>query len=152
MGKSSMHAHVEAPIEVVFDYAADLRHTPEWNVMAIELTGELPITKVGDKFTGKMKFLGQTYTGEGQITQFQRPNLIAFTSTSPQGGRQDWTTRYTTVGTGTDIDTEIEYEVPYGIIGAIGDKLFVEKMVQRALDQSRDNFVTLVEQRALQPA
>ena len=151
MGKASMHAHVAAPIEVVFDYVADFRHAPEWNVMAIEVTGDAPFTKVGDTFAGKMKFLGQTYTGEGEITRFERPTLIAFTSTSPQGGRQDWTTRYTPVGTGTDIDTEIEYELPYGIVGAVGDKLFVEKMVQRALDQSRDNFVTLMEHRALQP-
>jgi uncharacterized protein YndB with AHSA1/START domain len=151
MGKAKMHAHVEAPIELVFDYAVDFKHTPEWNVNAIEIVAEAPFTKVGDTFTGTMKFLGQTYTGNGAVIGFERPRLIAFTSTSPDGGRQDWTSHFTPVGTGTDIDTEIEYEVPLGLIGKIGDKLFLERMVQRGLDQSRENFVAIVEQLALQP-
>jgi uncharacterized protein YndB with AHSA1/START domain len=151
MGKARMHAHVEAPIEVAFDYAADFRHPAEWNVMVIDMTGDAPLTKVGDHFTGTMKFLGRTYTGEGQVTEIERPKLLAFTSTSPQGGRQDWVARFTPVGSGTDLDTEIDYEVPLGLIGAIGDKLFMEKVVQRSLEQSRDNFVAIVEQRVLQP-
>ena len=151
MGTARMHAHVEAPIELVFDYAVDFRHAAEWNVMAIEMTAEGPATKVGDRFTGKMKFLGRTYTGEGHITEFDRPRLVAFVSTAPEGGSQNWTARFTPVGTGTDVDSEITYEVPLGLIGAVGDKLFVERMVQRSLEQSRDNFIALVEQRALQP-
>ena len=151
MGKAKMHAHVEAPIELVFDYAVDFKHTPEWNVNAIAMAAEAPLTKVGDTFSGTMKLLGQTYTGEGVVTEFDRPRLIAFTSTSPGGGRQDWTSHFTRVGTGTDIDTEIVYEVPMGLIGKIGDKLFLERIIQRGFDQSRDNFVVIVEQLALQP-
>jgi uncharacterized protein YndB with AHSA1/START domain len=151
MGKARMHSHVDAPIEVVFDYAVDFTHTPEWNVTVIDMTADAPLAKVGDRFSGTMKFLGKTYTGEGQVTEFERPRLIAFTSTSPQGGHQDWTSRFTPVGTGTDIDVEVDYEVPMSLLGAIADKLFIERMVQRGLDQSRDNFVEIVEHRALQP-
>jgi hypothetical protein len=33
----------------------------------------------------------------------------------------------------------------------LADKLFVERQVQRMLDQSRDNFIALVEHEVLQP-
>jgi uncharacterized protein YndB with AHSA1/START domain len=151
MGQARMHSHVEAPIEAVFDYAVDFTHTPEWNVTVIDMTAAAPFAKVGDRFSGTMKFLGHVYKGEGQVTKFERPGLIAFTSTSPDGGHQDWTATFTPVGTGTDIETVIDYEVPMSILGTFADKLFIERFVQRGLDQSRDNFIALVEQRALQP-
>ena len=151
MGMARMHAHVEAPIETVFDYAVDFTHTAEWNVNVIEMSSRAPLAKVGDTFSGTMKFLGRTYTGEGHVTQSERPRLMAFTSTSSEGGHQDWTSTFTPVGTGTDIDTVVDYEVPYSLLGTIADRLFIERTVQRDLDQSRDNFVAMVEQRVPQP-
>ncbi len=151
MGKVQAHAHVEAPIEVAFDYAVDFTHTPEWNVNVIDMTADAPLAKVGDRFDGTMKLLGRTYKIEGQVTEFERPRLIAFKSTSPEGGHQDWTTTFTPAGSGTEVESVVDYEVPMNLLGAIADKLFIERTVQRSLEQSRDNFVALVEQRVLQP-
>lgn len=151
MGKARMRAHVEAPIEAVFDYLADFRHTPEWVTSIIDLTAEGPMAKVGDRFSGTMKVLGHRYTGEGQVTEFERPRLVAFASTSSEGQHQTWTTHLTPAGKGTEVDMEIDYEVPMSVLGAIADKLFIERTVQRSLDQSRDNFVSLVEHSVLQP-
>jgi uncharacterized protein YndB with AHSA1/START domain len=151
MGTARMHAHVETPIEATFDYLADFRHTPEWVTSIVKLTAEGPMTKVGEHFDGTMKLLGRTYTGEGRVTEFEWPDLIAFASTSSEGQRQTWTTRLTPEGTGTGIDMVLEYEVPMSLLGAIADKLFIERTVQRSLEQSRDNLVALVEHSVLQP-
>ena len=151
MGTARMHAHVETPIEAAFDYLADFRHTPEWVTSIVELTAEGPMTKVGDRFSGTMRLLGRTYTGEGQVTGFEWPHLIAFASTSSEGQHQTWTTRLTPEGSGTDVDMVIDYEVPMSLLGAIADKLFIERTVQRSLEQSRDNLVALVEHSVLQP-
>jgi uncharacterized protein YndB with AHSA1/START domain len=146
-----MHAHVEAPIESVFGYAVDFRRTAEWNVTVVEMDAEAPVAKIGDHFTGTMKFLGKTYKGEGQVTEFDRPRLLAFTSSSAEGGHQNWTTHFSPAGTGTDVDVVVDYEVPKSLLGAVADKMFIERMVQKSLDQSRDNFVALAEFQALQP-
>jgi uncharacterized protein YndB with AHSA1/START domain len=151
MGHARIHGHVEAPIEQVFDYAVDFDHTAEWNVSVVEMKPGAPLAKVGDRFAGTMKFLGRVYEGEGEVIAIERPMMFAFVSSSPMGGHQNWTSHLTPAGNGTDIDSEIDYEVPLGFVGAFADKLFVERQVQKMLDQSRDNFIALVEQRALQP-
>jgi uncharacterized protein YndB with AHSA1/START domain len=151
MGLVRMHGHVEAPVEAVFDYAVDFNRSAEWNVNIVEMAPSPPLAKVGDTFSGKMKFLGRIYTGSGTVTEFERPKVIAFTSASPDGGHQNWTTRFTPVATGTDVDVLVDYEVPLSIIGAIADKLFIEKTFQRDLEQSRDNFRAMAEHKMPAP-
>jgi uncharacterized protein YndB with AHSA1/START domain len=151
MGHATIRGHVDAPIERVFDYAVDFNRTAEWNISIVEMEPGPPLAKVGDRFKGKMKLLGRVYDGEGEVTAFERPHLLAFVSTSPMGGHQNWTSRLTPSGTGTDIEAEIDYEVPLSILGSLADKLFVERQVQRMLDQSRDNFIALAEHEVLQP-
>ena len=78
--------------------------------------------------------------------------MFALTSTQPMGGHQNWIVRLTPAGTGTDFDDEIDYEVPLGLAGAVVDKLFIAREVQRAMDQSGVAFVVQAERSALQPA
>jgi len=151
MGRAKIHGHVEAPIEQVFGYAVDFSHTAEWNVSVVEMKPGAPLAKVGDRFAGTMKFLGRVYEAEGEVTAFERPLMFAFVSSSPGGGHQNWTSHFAPAGTGTDIDSEIDYEVPLSLVGVVADKLFIEHQVQRMLDQSRDNFIALADQRAVQP-
>jgi uncharacterized protein YndB with AHSA1/START domain len=150
MGHAFIRGHVDAPIEQVFDYAVDFNRTAEWNVSIVEMEPGPSVAKVGDRFKGKMKFLGRVYDGEGEVTAIERPRMLAFVSTSPMGGHQNWTSHLEPSGMGTDIESEIDYEVPRSILGSIVDKLFVERQVQRMLDQSRDNFIAMAEYQALQ--
>lgn len=151
MGHARMQGHVEAPIEQVFDYAVDFNRTAEWNVSVVEMKPGTPLAKVGDRFSGKMKMLGRVHDGEGEVTAIERPRMFAIVSSTPMGGHENWTTHLTPAGTGTDFDCEIDYEIPLSIVGAIADKLFVERQVQHMLDQSRDNLIRIVEHEVLQP-
>jgi uncharacterized protein YndB with AHSA1/START domain len=151
MGQVRMHGHVEAPIDRVFDFGVDRNRWAEWEVEIVEMTPGAPLAKVGDRFTGKTKVLGRVYEATGEVTAIERPRMFAFTSTSAMGGHQNWTTHFSPAGGGTDFDCDIDYEIPLGIVGAVVDKLFFERQVQRMVDQSRDNFIALVEHEALQP-
>ena len=151
MGHATIRGHVNAAIEQVFDYSVDFNRTAEWNVAVVKMEARPPLAKVGDHFKGTMKFLGRIYEGEGEVTAFERPRMFAFVSSSPMGGHQNWTSRLTPSGSGTDIEGDIDYEVPGSILGSVADKLFIERQVQRMLDQSRDNFIAMAEHGALQP-
>jgi len=151
MGHAIIRGHVEAPIDQVFDYAVDFSRTAEWNVSVVKMEPGPPLAKVGDRFKGTMTLLGRVYEGEGEVTAIERPRMFAFVSSSPMGGHQNWTSQLTPSGTGTDIESEIDYELPGSILGSIADRLFVERQVQRMLDQSRDNFIAMAEHAALQP-
>ena len=67
------------------------------------------------------------------------------------GGHQNWTVHLTPAGTGTDFDDEIDYEVPLGVVGAVADKLFIAREVQRAMDQSGVNFAVMAARKAPTP-
>jgi hypothetical protein len=152
MGQVTMHGHVEAPIDLAFDYAVDRNRWAEWNTSTVEVDAGAPLSAVGERFAGKNKFLGRVEAFEGQVTIFERPRSFAFTSSSQSGGHENWTAHFEPSGTGTDFEATIDYEIGMGLLGAAVDKLFIERQVQRMLDQSRDNFITLVEHLALVPA
>ncbi|MDH4143032.1 MAG: SRPBCC family protein [Chloroflexota bacterium] len=147
MGQAKLYGHAEAPIERVFDYAIDPTRWAEWNVSTVEMKPRAPLAKVGDHFAGKSKFMGQIFEEEGEVTQLERPNVIAFVANSPTGGHENWTARLTPAGTGTDVECVVDYEYATGDI----DKGFVDRLVKQMLDQSMDNFKVIVEQEALQP-
>lgn len=47
--------------------------------------------------------------------------------------------------------SEIDYEAPLGIVGAVADKLLLAREVQRAIDQSGENFAIQSAGGVLQP-
>jgi uncharacterized membrane protein len=48
-------------------------------------------------------------------------------------------------GTGTDLTMELTYELPAGFLGAVLDKVFVERAIERDLRFSAENFKAFCE-------
>jgi uncharacterized membrane protein len=137
--------HFEAPVEQVFELAIDYKRFPEWNVSYVavdEVTG--PPDKVGTKIHVTMRLLGRTMDGWAEIVEIERPRLIKLTGTSTQGGALTTTYRFLPVDTGTNIEILAEYELP-GMFGAVADKLFVQKAIERDVRHSLENFKAFVE-------
>jgi uncharacterized membrane protein len=84
--------------------------------------------------------------GWAEVVEADPPRLIKLTGTSTQGGKLTTTYRFTPVGSGTDIETLIEYELP-GVFGQIADKLFVQKAIERDVRHSQENFKAFLEAR-----
>jgi uncharacterized membrane protein len=137
--------HFDAPVERVFELAIDFKRLPEWNVSYVEVdevTG--PPDKVGTKVHATMRLLGRTMSGWAEIVQIERPQLVKLTGTSTQGGSLTTTYRFAPSGTGTNIEILAEYELP-GIFGAVADKLFLQKAIERDVRHSIENFKAFVE-------
>jgi uncharacterized protein YndB with AHSA1/START domain len=140
-----MTEHVEVPIERVFELCADFKRYPEWNVSYSEITEVTGPVEVGTKIHGATKILGRTMPGQGEIVEVTPPRLLKLSATGVQGGTVVTTYRLTPVGTGTDMEIEVDYELPTAILGQIPDKRFVERTIERDLRHSLENFKALVQ-------
>jgi uncharacterized protein YndB with AHSA1/START domain len=140
-----MTDHLDAPIERVFELVTDFKRYPEWNVSYAEILDVTGPPVLGTKVRSVMKILGRRMEGTGEIVEIDPPRLIKLTGTGIEGGVLTILQRLTPVGTGTDIEAEIDYELPAGIIGQIANKLLVEGTVARDLRHSQENFKALVE-------
>jgi uncharacterized protein YndB with AHSA1/START domain len=146
MTQLRLSEHFEAPIDRVFDLIADVPRYPEWNASYTEIkevTG--PVAQVGTKIHAVMKLLGRPMAGWSEVVEVDRPRLIKFVGTGPEDGKLTVTYRLTPVGTGTDVESEFDYELPAGLFGQIADKLFLENAIKRDLRHSIENFKALVE-------
>ena len=137
--------HFEAPIDRVFDLGIDFKRYPEWNGFYSEIKEikGLP-DQVGTKILGTMKVLGKPIEGTTEIVEVDKPRLIKFVGTSPQGGSLKSVYKLTPIGMGTELVVEFEYELPVQFY-QLFDRPFVEKTVERELRHTLENFKAFVE-------
>lgn len=148
MTKVRMTAHLEAPIERVFEIGTDFKRYPEWNVSYEEVREVTPLPlAVGTRIHGVMKLLGRKMEGWAEVVELDRPKYIRFKGVGPENSALTTIYRLTPAGLGTDIEFEGEYELPAGLFGQVVDRLFVEQAVERALKHTVENFKALVEAR-----
>ena len=107
-----MRAHVNAPVQKVFDYIADLTKHPEWatNPLTIEpLKGETGT--VGARYGSKAIFMRKKVEAEQEVTVSEPPSHFVFES-SEHG--QVYTHEYTLrpEGNGTLVERVITTDVP----------------------------------------
>jgi len=79
------------------------------------------------------------------VTRVEKPNLIETKGRLAGGGRATGTTRFAPSGSGTDITTELDYELPGGVLGGIVDKAFMERQIERELKHSAETYKDLLE-------
>lgn len=152
MGHVTYRHHIKAPIDLVFDHCLRADRLPESNTFFTEVHGITgPLARVGDHFSTTMKILGRPITGEVKVTALDRPRLLTLVGTGEGGSSMTWTRRLTSAAGGTDLDIELDYELPGKILTAFADKLFVERSVERGVRHSSEDFAALVEAEALQP-
>jgi uncharacterized membrane protein len=138
--------HFEAPIDRVFELATDFKRYPEWNVSYREI-GEItgPIDQVGTKVFATLNVLGRPMEGWSEVVEVDRPRHLKMVGVGPQDSRLTLVYRWAPAGEGTDVESQIDYDLPAGILGAVADRLFVEGAIQRAMRHSIENFKALVE-------
>ena len=146
MAQIRISAHVDAPIDRVFELAADVRRFPEWNVNFVEVVEVLgPPDKVGTRITATMKLLDRKMDGWADIADFDRPRFLKLEGVSSDGGKICIEYLFKRVGLTTDIEFYSNYELPAGPFGGTLDRVFVERAAERDLRHSMENLKALVE-------
>jgi len=132
---------VSAPIEKVFDGWAALERSPEHQKPSIERTRltDGPL-RAGTRYRALDQWPGRKVSFEMEITEYQRPKLIAARWEEPMNG--SWTARFIEDGAATRMEFETTIE-PTGLMGLL--EPLMRPWGRRTLATGLDSFRRWVE-------
>lgn len=147
MGHIRLDKHIDAPVERVTEIAMDPRHWASWWVNLSE-----PKKVEGDGGAGTV--VEHSYLMAG--VPFRVTTRVLQNEPTATGGRhvrlefggplkgwQSWD--YEPSGSGTMVSAEIEYNVPGAAVGKFADRVLVERLQERAREQTLENLKLLAE-------
>jgi hypothetical protein len=131
---------VPAPSELVFNVY--VHRVAEWQtavkLKARHLTPEL----IGSEWSATWGFLGRSASGVFRLVEADPPHAVRFEA-SGMGIRVWYDTSFTPTRAGTTVRVVGDYDVPDGILPRLVDHLFMERSIQRQIDNAHDAFVAL---------
>lgn len=137
---------IHAPVQKVYGLARDPNR---WNQFFVGLSEPEKIEGKGEKGTVvKHDFLlaGMKFPITSKVLEDKTDPKEAHWKGEFQGpltGKHEWT--YVAKGNDTEVITDIDYEVPGKLLGKIANKLVVEKMQERAAENTLENLKLLCE-------
>jgi coenzyme Q-binding protein COQ10 len=141
MAKVEGSIHINVPPEQVMDALLDVAAAPEWT-SSLEKVWEVQGRGVGCTYQWQYKMGGMSFEGGTEITEVT-PNRLAMKTSG--GIPSTWVWTLTSADGGTDLHVTIEYTVPGSVLGAIADKLVIERQNQKDTNQTLANLKTRLE-------
>ncbi len=133
MGRLTGALQLKAPPERVWEFLCDAQLRPRWEigVIAVEdVTG--PLDQVGSTWTEVRKLSGVTMRERFRVTRVDPQRLLEFSGTSSGGGRTTIRERIAPAGDDGTIKTfEADYTLPGGPLGALIDRLYMRRKLER---------------------
>ena len=78
MTQVRISAHLDAPIDRVFELATDFKRYPEWNVNYVEVLQVLgPTSHLGTRIEATMKLLDRKLEGWSEIVEIDQPRRLS---------------------------------------------------------------------------
>lgn len=137
---------IKAPIEQVFDYAADYQKWPEWFEGVSDFKAITSVSRGnGARYAYKARMMGVSAKFETEIHDFQQNRGWNGVATKGMPYRSQWI--FEPVAEGTKFTYVLEYDMPIPFLGSLLDSLFMKPQWTRILEKSFDNlkrrFITL---------
>ena len=102
--KTSRTVVINAPAETLYDLVADLPRMQEWSPASKGATwDEGAGPTAGSWFTGHNLMGGNTYDTRCEITEAERPTVIAWMSNGKEKGVTEWRYTFTPTDGGTEV-------------------------------------------------
>jgi carbon monoxide dehydrogenase subunit G len=146
LAKLTTSIEIEAPPEKVFNFLRDMKH---WND-ASKGTAEVEVTSEGPIGVGtRMHFVGAAGGTQAEfdmeVTEFVTNKKIAFRTIG--GSKVKMTASYTYEPTakGTKMTYDMDYELPYLILGKLLDKVKVSKDMLKNQNTTLENIKKAIE-------
>jgi uncharacterized membrane protein len=146
MGHFTLTKHYDAPIELVFKLGLDVNRMPEytpWISDIRDIYGSLD--KVESRFTFTDTLFGRKVDGTVEVVAVEVPTMYETLTKYENGTTVRWVDRLTKTSTGTDVSSDVDYELSPGILNVVADKVILERIIQRRFTHALENFKDLVE-------
>ncbi len=135
---------IEAPIEEVFNYAADFRKWSEWFDGVSDFKATTKITQGnGARYAYKARLMGFSARIETEVRDFIPNRGWRGIATRGMAHRTFW--NFEQVGNGTRFTYALEYQLPIPLLGSLLDSLFMkpqwDKIITNSLNNLRRRFV-----------
>lgn len=133
------------PPEEVFRVLTDLERLHEWATIVVD-TREVSDTplRAGSTFCQTVRVLGQEIESNWRVTELDAPHVISYEAQSPLGGSLAMTQRVEPAGDGSRVQLELDYELPGGVIGAVVDRVYLERQNEEEAERSLENLRALL--------
>ena len=132
---------IEAPRAAIWDYVSDGRRYPEFmaDTDLWEVVGDHP-GGIGARWAIRLRVGSAAVGGLVEITEFEPPGNLAFTSITGVAMRGRWRLRERRPGV-TDVEVRLAYQSPGGLLGLVADRVsgpLVGRIFKRSLRNLRD--------------
>ena len=109
--KSTVHEHVDAAPEVIYDLVADVTRMGDWSpeCVACEWIDGATRPAVGARFRGRNRHGLARWSNRPRVVAAERGRVFGFVATDPIGrDMTQWTYRFEPTPTGTDVTESFE--------------------------------------------
>ena len=135
---------IKAPPEKVFNYIKDLKKQPEWmpSIKSHKITSE---RKEGTGITTHCitEPGGRRVEWDSELTEWEANKKIAWECKPPLRNKGSFSLE--PLDDGTRVTFEMNYELPYSVIGKIIDRLKVRKDMEEDVSKGLENLKVLLE-------
>jgi len=119
---------------------------PQWYVGLSEPTKVEGEGEVGTVSEHTFLVAGRQFPFKHEVVESTNDGTVAHWKGEFEGAIKGWHRwTYHLVDGNTEVEVEHEYTLPAGPIGKLADVMFVERMIDRMLEQSLENLKTLME-------
>ena len=152
MGYVSIARHVDAPIGRVFDLVVSPPRLAEWMTIVTRVhDAPEALDRPGATYHADLKVGGRRLTARWTVTKVVAPRLLRVMTDDDRDGRSTVWLTLTSIGEGTEIQLEVDYELPAAFLGQFTDRIFVQRGIARELRHSLMNLGAIAEEPAAPP-
>lgn len=144
MARASASIIIHKPIQEVFDYTASPVNGPAFIPNLNENTNVEPETpSLGQTFDWRFTMAGVDLKGKAEVTEFDRPRLVTIRTTGDS--ETTWMYTFEEADEGTKVSVDVAYEIVESALKKIVNRMVIDKLNQRTIEQMLDNLKTILE-------
>jgi hypothetical protein len=143
--RSRIVATLDVPAAPDLAFEVYVHRVAEWQTAVRLRPRHLTANLVGSEWSASWGVLGRSAGGVFRLVQADPPHAVRFEA-SGMGIRVWYDTSFSPSRGRTVVRVVGDYDLPDGLLPKVVDRLFVERSIQRQIDQAHDAFVALCDE------